>query len=128
LSQPGSYPVDYDAMAARLGMATSTLRRKFREATGQSPHHYALAARTAEARRLLLETSLPVKAIAARLGFTDVHFFTRQFGRFVGVPPATFRRNLRSFDASTAAELRECVGTSTPDDHRTSMPCGDSTY
>lgn len=96
LSSPKTYPVDYDALAEQLGMATSTLRRKFRDATGQSPHHYALAARMSEARRLLLETALPVKAIAEQLGFSDVHFFTRQFGQFVGVPPAMFRRNLKS--------------------------------
>jgi AraC-like DNA-binding protein len=51
-----------------------------------------------EAGRLLLESPLPIKAIADRLGFSDVHFFTRQFRQFLGVPPATFRHNLREHD------------------------------
>jgi AraC-like DNA-binding protein len=87
------FSLDYDAFARSYGMATSTLRRRFRNATGTPLHEYALQARIARARDLLGETDLPVKAIAEQLGYGDVYFFTRQFRQSVGVPPATWRKS-----------------------------------
>jgi AraC-like DNA-binding protein len=87
---------DYPALAARCGMSLSTLRRRFRVATGTPLHEYALQTRAAAARALLVETDLPVKAVAERLGYRDVYFFTRQFRRLVGVPPAAYRRSRQS--------------------------------
>jgi AraC-like DNA-binding protein len=83
---------DYGALADRLGTSPSTLRRRFVETTGTSPHGYLLQCRAARARELLGSTDLPVKAIADRLGYRDVYFFSRQFRQLVGVPPAAYRR------------------------------------
>ena len=83
---------DYAALAERFGTSASTLRRRFVEATGTSPHGYLLQCRAAFARELLGSTNLPVKAIADRLGYRDVYFFSRQFRQLVGVPPAAYRR------------------------------------
>ena len=84
---------DYDDVAGKLGMAQSTLRRRFREATGLPPHEFVLQARVNEARRLLGETDYPIKHIAQQLGYRDVYFFSRQFRRFAGVPPALYRKS-----------------------------------
>lgn len=89
----GDRRVDYARLAEELRTSESTLRRRFHEATGTSPHGYLLQCRAAEARRLLGETDLPVKAIADRLGYRDVYFFSRQFRQLTGVPPATYRRS-----------------------------------
>jgi AraC-like DNA-binding protein len=85
--------VDHRRIADELGMAEVTFRRKFRAATGAPPHEYVLHARVAEAKRLLGESDLPIKSIAQRLGYNDVYFFSRQFKRFAGVPPALYRRS-----------------------------------
>lgn len=84
---------DYDELAADHGMALSTLRRRFREATGVSLHRYRIDCRIAGARRLLGESDEPIKRIAYRLGYRDVHYFTRQFSLHAGVPPQAFRRS-----------------------------------
>jgi AraC-like DNA-binding protein len=85
--------IDYDVVAADLGMAQSTLRRRFRQATGMPPHEFVLNARVAQARQLLGETDLPIKSIAQKLGYRDVYFFSRQFRRHAGVPPALYRKS-----------------------------------
>ena len=84
---------DYAGLAEVAGVSERTLRRRFHAATGTSPHAYLLQRRTEEARRLLGETDLPVKAIAARLGYADVYFFSRQFRQLAGVPPAAYRKS-----------------------------------
>lgn len=84
---------DYPALAASLNMGESTFRRRFRQATGTPPHVYLLQCRIATARRLLADTDLPIKEIAARLHYADVYFFSRQFKHLAGVPPAVYRRS-----------------------------------
>jgi AraC-like DNA-binding protein len=86
---------DYDQLAERLGMSISTLRRRFRQAMGTSPHDYLLGLRVATARRLLAETALPLKEIARRLGYRDVFYFSRQFTKIAGVPPTVYRHSAR---------------------------------
>jgi AraC-like DNA-binding protein len=84
---------DYESLADRLGMTASTLRRRFRTATGTTPHQYVLQCRIAEAKRLLGEEDQPIKSIAMQLGYRDVYFFSRQFRLITGVPPAMYRRS-----------------------------------
>lgn len=84
---------DYARLARQLGMGTSTFRRKFKAATGCSPHDYVLAMRLQRARARLGETNLPLKAIAAELGYRDVNYFSTQFKHGTGVSPALYRRS-----------------------------------
>lgn len=84
---------DYEAIATRCGMALSTLRRRFRDVTGSTLHGYVLQNRMARARELLGNGDLPLKAIAERLGYNDVYFFSNQFRQHAGVPPAAYRRS-----------------------------------
>ena len=58
-------------------MSVSTLRRRFKQETGQPLHEHVRHRRLMKARALLDETDLPVKEIAERLGYSDVYFFTR---------------------------------------------------
>ena len=86
-------PVDYAALASELGISVTTLRRRFKRAMNLTLHAYVLRSRVDAARTLLLETDLPIKAIADRLDYENVYFFTRQFAQIAGVPPGTFRKS-----------------------------------
>lgn len=93
LSDTAKPPVDYAKLAAEAGLSPSGLRRQFKGATGVSLHAYALQCRASAARRLLAESSLPIKEIAERLGYRDAYFFSRQFRKWSGMPPAAFRKS-----------------------------------
>jgi AraC-like DNA-binding protein len=84
---------DYHLIASQMGMAVSTLRRRFREAAGMPLHEYVLRQRIAQARTLLGDTDLPIKTVAEELGYQDVYFFTRQFRLRTGATPAVYRRS-----------------------------------
>lgn len=84
---------DYGELARSIGMSPTTLRRRFRAATGRTPHQYHLECRVAEARRMLGETDEPIKQIARHLGYRDVFYFTRQFSQVTGASPAVYRRS-----------------------------------
>ena len=93
LASLGQEDTDYEAIAAKQGMSLTTLRRRFLKATGTPVHQHALLARIAKARTMLVETDLPIKAISDSLGYQNVYYFSRQFKRFIGVPPARFRNS-----------------------------------
>lgn len=93
LENETTFAPDYARLASRCGMGLSTLRRRFRESMGTSLHDYVLQMRVAAARRLLGESDLPIKAIAAKLGYADVYFFAAQFRRLAGVTSAAYRKS-----------------------------------
>ena len=85
--------LDYGELAGSVAMSLTTLRRRFRSATGQSLHRYRLEHRVAYARQRLGATDEPIKNIASSLGYRDVFYFTRQFTLLTGVSPGAYRRS-----------------------------------
>ena len=72
-------------------ISRSTLRRIVRQNTGYSLNEYVNRLKIAEAKKLLLHTSLQVKEIAHMLGYADPAYFSRLFHRYAGVSAAAFR-------------------------------------
>lgn len=85
--------LDYDRLAEENGMSITTFRRQFRNAMGTSPHEYLVTRRINAARQMLMTTEMPIKQISAKLNYTDVFFFTRQFTKVTGLSPAKFRQS-----------------------------------
>jgi AraC family transcriptional regulator, transcriptional activator of pobA len=79
-------------LAALVGWPSKRLARVFAARYGMPPGQYRLHAAMERAADLLRATALPMSEIAERLGYPDVRFFIRQFGKVHGVPPATWRR------------------------------------
>lgn len=78
-------------LAGLAGMSVSTFQRAWRRYAGQAPNAYLLELRLDRARGLLETTGLSVKEIAARTGFADSNYFTRQFRRRFDQSPRGWR-------------------------------------
>ena len=65
--------------------------------TGTSFTELLSAIRMKEAKRLLIETSKPIKEIAILVGYQNPNYFSRIFKESIGVSPREFRmkRELR---------------------------------
>ncbi len=85
-------PLLVERIARRVGMSPRTLSRWCREHLGESPAELVRRLRIEEARRLLEETSLPLKDITARTGLGDASTMWRAFTRRLGVTPAAYRQ------------------------------------
>lgn len=86
-------PLELGEIADELNMSAGTFARQFRRTTGMAPYAYVTERRLAHARRLLEETDLPTKQVAASCGFCDQAHLTRMFSRRYGVTPAAFRQS-----------------------------------
>ena len=88
------YPreISIGEIAARLQVARSTLFRQFQKKYAISPMQYLTNLRLEQAKKILLQTRLSVKEIAAAVGFRGAHFFCRIFNGYVGRAPGAWRR------------------------------------
>jgi AraC-like DNA-binding protein len=80
------------AVARQAGLSESHFRSLFRQWRAQPAGSWLRELRMTLARRLLLTSSLPSKAIGACVGFGDPVAFSRCFRRIHGMPPGQFRR------------------------------------
>ena len=76
-----------DALAERAAMSRRNLIRHFARATGMAPSRYVERSRVLLARRLLGETRLPAKSVAAHCGFRSAEAMRRAFQRVLGACP-----------------------------------------
>lgn len=88
-----SLEADFDEVARQVGMAGSTLRRRFRAAMGVSLREHRITTRIVRAKALLMDSDLTLEAIASQLGYDSAAFFSRQFKQRTGVAPSVFRRS-----------------------------------
>lgn len=77
--------------ASELGVTPGQLARLCREVLGMPTQEVINARILHEARRDLLYTSLPIKQVAAELGFDDDAYFSRFFRKHTGTSPKAFR-------------------------------------
>ena len=84
-------PLPIERIAAGIGMSPRSLSRYCREHFHESPAELVRRLRVDEARRLLVETSLPVKDITERAGLGDASTLWRAFTQTLGVTPAEYR-------------------------------------
>ena len=79
-------------LAALIGVSGRYLSKAFKETTGQTVHGHVAAVRMRKAAALLSGTNLPIKEVAARLGFSAFPSFSYAFRTATGHRPTEFRR------------------------------------
>ena len=81
-----------DEIAKLVGCSTSHFSRAFKVSRGFSPGAYIVMTRVNRAKRMIDTTREPMCQIAVDCGFADQAHLCRSFRRWVGVSPATWRR------------------------------------
>ena len=84
-----------EEMIRRSGLADSTFKRRFAQATGLAPIQYVQRLRIEDAKRRLERTEASVDEISWQVGYEEPAFFRRLFKRLTGVTPGAYRRRFR---------------------------------
>ncbi len=92
--------LDLQQLARRLNVSYSWFRHAFVQQTGFSPHQYLVELRLAHARSLLTQSSLKIKEVAARSGFSDEYYFSRIFKAKAGLTANAWRLQARAQDGA----------------------------
>ena len=105
-----------ETVAAVANTNVRTLQRRL-AVSGRTYKTLVDEVRLAAARKALVESAAPLKAIAFELGFAEQASFTRAFRRWTGQAPSQYRKRQRQLDIETqpldiADFHRERIGTS----------------
>ena len=93
-------PLSVEQLARRASMSPRTFARRFRAATGTTPHQWLLSQRILLAQRLLETTDEAVERIAEQCGFGTAAALRVHFQRAVATSPNAYRRTFRQEQAS----------------------------
>lgn len=80
-------------LAKMVGMTTLGLTSEFERIFGETLLDYIQGVRLGQATKLLTHTDLPIKSIAASVGFASRSHFSRAFSKHRGQDPTTFRKS-----------------------------------
>ncbi len=82
----------YVGQAAEFcALSPNNFSQQFKHQFGISPVKYLTSIRIERAKKLLVETQLPVNEVAAQSGFSDISSFQRNFKNSVSVTPTQYR-------------------------------------
>jgi transcriptional regulator GlxA family with amidase domain len=90
-------------LASGLGMSVRTLTRRCHDHLRESPAEVVRRLRLEAAQRLLEESPLPLKDIAARTGLGDASTLWRGFSQQLGVTPSAYRERFATEAAGSEA-------------------------
>jgi AraC-like DNA-binding protein len=80
--------------------------RVFCDIVGIPPIQFFYALRLKQAKRLLMETDLPITDICFDVGYNSLGTFTRRFNQLVGLPPRAFRNLSQHFVSLRLSDFR----------------------
>lgn len=97
LEQPSaSHTVE--SLASLAGMSRSAFAERFAQVFGQTPIEFVQRVRLRLGAHLVQATDLPIKVIAASVGYASRSYFTRAFRTVYGTDPRTFRARAAGSD------------------------------
>ena len=70
---------------------------------GRTLSHLIAQRRIGAAKRLLLQSSLPISAIGEAVGISDYNYFSKVFRSATGMTPSAFRKDARDAAAGAAS-------------------------
>jgi AraC-like DNA-binding protein len=89
-------PISLGVLADVSHLSISALERRFKKFLSKTPKQYIIDVRLEHARRLLVETTLPIALVAEQSGFVDASYFSRRFKRKFALLPSEFRAEHRA--------------------------------
>ena len=95
-----------EAFAQRLGMSARHLRRLFKEEIGRTPKQISDANRLNFARRLIVETPVPIMTVARSAGFASLRRFNDAFKKRFERAPSQLRKARSKIRNADGIELK----------------------
>lgn len=99
-------------LASIAGMSRSAFAREFSQAFAISPMEFVARTRLHHAAEMLRSTNMPVKVIAANIGFSSRSHFSRAFRDGYGADPSSYRRDASQADQHSTKPWQAMVADS----------------
>jgi len=95
-----------ESISQQLHIGRTKLCALAKELSGGHTLSYLIAQRRiGAAKRLLVQSSLPISAVGETVGISDYNYFSKVFRTATGMTPSSFRKNCRDAAAGTASNF-----------------------
>lgn len=84
--------ISLEGVSGHIGFNPAYFSSMFKKATGQNFMDYVIEIRIMNARNLLVQTDQDVADIAAKVGYTDLKYFSRIFKKLTNLTPSEYRK------------------------------------
>ncbi len=81
--------------ASTVSLSVPQFSALFRSHSGTSPLRFFARLRVQRAAQWLIESELPVSAVAEKIGYQDSFYFCRVFRKYIGLSPRQYRRHFK---------------------------------
>lgn len=88
--------VTIQQICQEFSIGRSHLQRIFREQTGLGAIEYFCQMKIHAAKQLIRENKMNLTDTALSLGYTSIHYFSKQFKKITGVPPSQYQNSIRT--------------------------------
>lgn len=95
--------ITIEELAEVAHLSVSALERRFKKYLAKSPSQFINEVRLENARKLLLETVLPIGEVAFQCGFSSPSYFSKQFQILFGISPSQLRKDSAGKESSVQA-------------------------
>ncbi len=85
-------PIQVEDVLDHVPLSRRLLEQRFKKLLDRSPAAEIRRVHLERAKRLLVETDLPIPRVAGASGFNQPEVFTRAFSKAFGMPPSTYRK------------------------------------
>jgi AraC-like DNA-binding protein len=89
-------PLTNKDICSQTGFSLTHFNRLFRQHAGMAPMSYLISQRVTWAKRLLTNTSLSIKQVAATIGYENQLYFSALFKKHAGISPKEYRAVARN--------------------------------
>jgi LacI family transcriptional regulator len=89
-------PICIDDVVKHVQLSRRALQIRFQKVIGRTIHAEIERVRLERAKRLLLESDLPMSTVAEAAGFNTASYFVQVFRQGVGMTPARYRTKIRT--------------------------------
>jgi len=90
IAEHACHRITVEDLAQHVTLSRTLLNRRFKQIVGRTPKAEIVRVQLEHAKRLLLNTDLPVSEVGERVGFSETNFIT-VFRRSIGQTPLAFR-------------------------------------
>ena len=83
-------------ISRHLNISSSYLSAVFKSQTGQTVMNYIISMRMAKACQMLEEGHNTIQNISSLVGFSDSHYFSKFFKKYVGISPSKYKAHVNT--------------------------------
>lgn len=98
MDQHYAEPLTLSHLASQAGLSPAHFLRVFKTVMGRAPIEHLIRVRIRQAKQLLADVRLNISEVAYRVGYSDPHYFARQFRASDGLSPSEYRAMLLAGD------------------------------